>query len=199
MQGGLESDMAKGISAKAALGLYIYENIVRYVVQHTQNGNVLDTLEGIGPATGFRVLDVLMELGIDNPLCLLGIESGESPLLSYMGIYADYANNLATGRGDNAWFLGVKLGYKRVKNPGEWRIAYDYRDLESNSQLDVFPDSSFYGTGTGAYGHKIRLTYGLAKSTLEYFGRAVEINGTAKRPRLNYNLCLKEIQDVLPK
>lgn len=162
IQGGFNSKIINGVSLKTAMAFYDYSNVVRYVENHSQGGNIAAIEAGFGK--GFEVIDFPVEIGIDNPLRCMGMESGKNPIVPYFAAYGDYANNLSTGEGDNAWMVGTKIGHKNVNNPGSWQLSYDFRDIESNAQIDVFPDSEFYGTGTGAYGHDVRLEYGMVKN-----------------------------------
>jgi hypothetical protein len=163
VQGGFNSEITDGVNLKSAVAHYTFEDTKRYVENHSQGGNIMALEAGYGK--NFKVLDFPTELGIKDPLRFAGMETGESPALPYLCFYGDYAVNTSTGEGNNAWLIGTKLGHKKVSKKGQWQLAYDYRDIESNAMLDVFPDSDFHGTGTGAYGHNVRLTYGIAKNT----------------------------------
>jgi hypothetical protein len=162
-QGGFKSQLCDGVHLKSGMTIYDFDEIQRYIENNSQGGNTAAFAGGFGK--GFTVLDVPIELGIKDPARFLNIDSGDKPLIPYLAAYGDYANNLATGEGDNAWMVGGKFGYKKVKKPGQWQLAYDYRDLESNSMVDVFPDSDFGGTGTGQRGHNVRAVYGIADNT----------------------------------
>jgi hypothetical protein len=164
VQGGFNTEITDGVNLKAAMSMYDFEEVKRYMEGHSQGGNLGALEAGFGKS--FLIMDFPIELGIKDPLRFVGVEGGENPMLPYLAVYGDYANNLSTGEGDNAWLVGAKFGHKKVKKPGQWQLAYDYRDIESNATVDVFPDSDFYGTGTGAYGHNVRAQYGVAKNTV---------------------------------
>jgi hypothetical protein len=66
--------------------------------------------------------------------------------------------------GDIGYLLGLVLGNPKVKAAGSWQVYYNYRHLERDAWLDVFPDSDFYGGATNASGHEVIAYYGIAKN-----------------------------------
>ena len=168
-QGGFKSEVFDKIYAKAGITIWDYQNIQSNNIDWSGGGN-LESFEGRRNANvrqvldGFRILDFPMELGVGDPLRFVGMDGGESPMIPYIGALANYAVNTTTGNQNHAWMLGGKIGYEKVGNKGDWQLAYNYRVLEQQAQLDVFPDSDFRGQGTGAKGHNLIYQYALAKN-----------------------------------
>jgi polyhydroxyalkanoate synthesis regulator phasin len=108
------------------------------------------------------------ELGFKKPFGDEGIFTN----LPYMGVFGDFIHNPDPANNKNGWLIGGKFGYSSVKSPGEWQGVYNYRKLQKDAWLDVFPDSDFYGGATDVKGHEIKLHYGLLKNvnlTMGYF------------------------------
>ncbi|MCP4714107.1 MAG: hypothetical protein GY868_03235 [Deltaproteobacteria bacterium] len=92
-----------------------------------------------------------------------------------VNFYANFANNLATGRKNSAWEVGTVIG--RTKNKGDWLFAGFYRLVEANSLVDVFSD---YGeTNRKGWAAKIEYTI-LPKWTIEF---QTELNEEIFGPR----------------
>lgn len=71
-------------------------------------------------------------------------------------------NGGAANDEDTGYLVGASVG--RCKDPGSWAFAYNYRDLEADSEVAALSDSTFAGGGTNVSGHKISLAYELAKN-----------------------------------
>ncbi|HEY5621945.1 MAG TPA: putative porin [Pontiella sp.] len=75
-------------------------------------------------------------------------------------LYGEYLNNTASGvEEDTAWLVGIgtKCPVTGVK------LDYNYRDLEADSVYGGLDDGDF--GGPDGKGHKIKLSYGLARNT----------------------------------
>ena len=91
-------------------------------------------------------------------------EMGMSVLGQPVRVFGDYVYNAqAESDDDTAFLVGVSLG--KLKDPGSWSLAYNYRDLEADSLLGVLADATFGGGGTDVKGHKVSLSVQLAKNT----------------------------------
>lgn len=165
IQGGFASEVFEGVNVKSALTFYNYTNVKEYVpITHRQGGNT-NAFNG-GVAKGFRLLNAPAEIGIDDPLRFIGHEAKESSIIPYLLFYSDFVNNLAVSSGDTGYMLGAKIGHKKVKAPKSWELAYDYRYLGQNAQLDVFPDSDGFSPGLGYHVSNIRFNYAVLKNTV---------------------------------
>jgi hypothetical protein len=78
-------------------------------------------------------------------------------------VYGNYAyNTAAPSDKDNGWLIGCT--FNKLKDPGSWRLGYDYRDIDSDAVVGQFNDSDFVGGGTDGRGHRFNLAYQLAKN-----------------------------------
>lgn len=88
-----------------------------------------------------------------------------------LAAFGSWVQNLvAASDGDTGWLIGVKLN--KAKEPGSWEWAYDYRELQADAVVGAFTDSDFGGGGTDTKGHRVALTYQLARNlqaVIEYF------------------------------
>ena len=81
-----------------------------------------------------------------------------------VGLFGDYVVNTASGVSeDTGWLVG--FGLNKLRKPGDWSFAYNYRDLEADAVFGAFTDSDFADGGTNARGHKFSLNYALAENT----------------------------------
>lgn len=71
-------------------------------------------------------------------------------------------NNGADSGDDTGYLVGASVG--RCKDSGSWAFGYNYRDLEADSEVAAFSDSTFAGGGTNIRGHKLSVGYQLAKN-----------------------------------
>lgn len=79
-------------------------------------------------------------------------------------VFGDYITNTqAESDEDTAFLVGASLG--KLKDPGSWSLAYNYRDLEADALLGVLAEATFGGGGTNVKGHKLSLSVQLAKNT----------------------------------
>lgn len=110
------------------------------------------------------------EFTVDNPL-------GESGFFREIGIdqfalLGEYVKNTSGDEHDQGFLAGARIGAKKVAGPKQWQLAYNFRRLERNAILDIFPDSDSYGGGTHIQGHEVELAYGLGKNVslnLDYY------------------------------
>ncbi len=61
--------------------------------------------------------------------------------------------------------LGVRVGSAKVQTMGDWQVDLNYRNLQSDAVLDIFPESDFVSGWTGVSGTKLSFTYGIASRT----------------------------------
>ncbi len=71
-----------------------------------------------------------------------------------VAVFGDFVVNTATGDDDKtAWLVGASLG--KLKNPWDWALRYNYREVEADAILAAFTDSDFKGHGTDGKGHEV--------------------------------------------
>jgi len=78
-------------------------------------------------------------------------------------IFAEHLKNTRAASGEDAgYLLGACLG--KCKQPGDWQLAYNYRDLEADAVIGALAEATFGGGGTAVKGHKIAVMYQLAQN-----------------------------------
>ncbi|MFA5094604.1 MAG: putative porin [Candidatus Omnitrophota bacterium] len=107
-----------------------------------------------------------LEIGFTEPF--FGFNTG----FPYFGVFGEYINNLDPSEKKTGWIAGLKIGNEKVSGKNQWQFVYDYRFIEKDAFLDIFPDSDFYGGKTNAKGNHLSFNYGVSKNsvlTLSYF------------------------------
>ena len=89
---------------------------------------------------------------------------GLSSVLPYAGLYAEYINNPAPSSDNQGYIMGVKVGHAAINKAGKWQINFNYRRLERNAWLDIFPNADVYFGSTNVMGSRGQFTLGLAKN-----------------------------------
>jgi hypothetical protein len=74
---------------------------------------------------------------------------------------AEYGQNLAIDTDNTSYLLGVAVGTPKPKACGDWTIGLSYRRLETDSVLDIFPDSDAYKGQTDVEGLEFKVGYAL--------------------------------------
>ncbi len=72
-------------------------------------------------------------------------------------MFADYVENLDAPEENIGYAIGLRLG--KNKQPGDFRIAYSYQDLQADAVFAAFTDSDFAGGGTDNSGHLLKGSY----------------------------------------
>ncbi len=104
------------------------------------------------------------ELAINNPLNI--------SLIPQFALFSEYIKNTSGDEHDQGFLIGARIGDAKVVGPKQWQLSYNFRRLERNAMLDIFPDSDFYGGQTHVQGHETALSYGLSKNVtldLDYY------------------------------
>jgi hypothetical protein len=96
---------------------------------------------------------------------------GEKPLagmikVPYLSAFATYHHNPDADDDDDAWIAGAAIGHKKVSKPKTWQLKYQYRRLEQDAWLDIFPDSDTYGGATNVKGSEVIFNYALFKNVI---------------------------------
>lgn len=156
------------LTCKLGLAYYGYENV---------KGSVPDEDLSSGSNT---LADGKLKYDYDtlNPALVLAytVGSGDGPDYTVI-LLGDYVYNFDSE--DSGFLAGVKFGHAKAREKASWVAYYNYRSLERDAFLDVFPDSDFYGGATGVRGHEFVFQYAVAKNIvlgLDYY-RAEKVEG----------------------
>jgi hypothetical protein len=118
---------------------------------------------------GYNLLSMTGELGFKNPI---------HNTVNYAALFGEFTHNTAASKRNNGFMTGFYFGDEKVTEKGQWQFKYSFRRLETDADMDVFPDSDFYDGATGVYGHKGTIQYGLWKNVwyeMNYF-RSEKLN-----------------------
>ncbi|MEA3225319.1 MAG: putative porin [Planctomycetota bacterium] len=78
-------------------------------------------------------------------------------------VFGDYLKNTsAKSSEDTGFLLGASIG--KCKKPGNWRFAYNYRELDADAVIGVLTEVTFGGGGSNVKGHTLCFGYQLAKN-----------------------------------
>ena len=168
LQPGLSFTSGSKLSCKIGIGYYDFQNV---------KGSVPDADLSAGTNT---LADGRLKHDYDslNPNFLLVYSTGNSGGTTYeLTVLGDYIYNLDAE--DSGFLIGFRVGNPRVKTRASWVAYYNYRRLERDAFMDVFPDSDFYGGATNVKGHEFIFQYAMVKGIvmgLDYY-RAEQIEG----------------------
>ena len=159
LQPGMKLSLSDRTFFKTAVSYYGFSNVDGADLDHSMNTNTreLGVLKH-----DYDALVFTGELGMVHPF---------DTALPYLAFFAEYVNNVEVSNEDDGYMLGVKFGEKKVRTKGQWQFKYNYRRLETDAWLDVWPDSDAYG-GTDARGHEFIFIYGLCRDinfALDYY------------------------------
>jgi len=148
-------DLLEKSYALGGVSYYNYANIEGYP-RSVGAGSGQNTVVGTAYAMDYNLINPFVEVGF--PVFGLPVK-----------VYGDLclntgAKSVATVRGSNdfAWLVGFQVN--EAKNPGDWEVRYDYRDVPPDSMVSIFTDSDSWGGGTDGRGHRVTLGYALAKN-----------------------------------
>ncbi|HEY3348023.1 MAG TPA: putative porin [Nitrospirota bacterium] len=156
VQPGLEYKITKDLGLKASGSYYSYQNIA-----------------GNAPLTGRASTNTLLgnkyryDFDAVSAEGELNYKTGFDYIPS-VGVFGQYIHNVSSrvpvGR-KNAALYGVKFGYDKVVNAGDWNVRTYARRIERDAVPSVFPDSDVFSGDTMAKGMETELTVGLLKNT----------------------------------
>ncbi len=168
IQPGLSFSAGDHFSGKMGVVYYDFEHVKGMVPN-----------EDLSSGTNTRV-DGRLKYGYDslNPNLVLayatGGPGGHGYTLTFIG---DYIYNFEAK--DSGFLVGVRAGHPSVKKRASWIAYYNYRRLERDAFMDVFPDSDFYGGATNVRGHEFVFQYAVVQNVimgLDYY-RAEKLDG----------------------
>jgi hypothetical protein len=168
IQPGLSFSAGDHFSGKMGVVYYDFEHVKGMVPN-----------EDLSSGTNTRV-DGRLKYGYDslNPNLVLayatGGPGGHGYTLTFIG---DYIYNFEAK--DSGFLVGARAGHSSVKKRASWIAYYNYRRLERDAFMDVFPDSDFYGGATNVRGHEFVFQYAVVQNVvmgLDYY-RAEKLDG----------------------
>ena len=77
----------------------------------------------------------------------------------FTSVTGEYGINTQLDSENKAYFLGLKLGNNQLKIPGQWNTEFNYRYIEQDAWLDIFPDSNAHFGATNVKGLEFIFTY----------------------------------------
>ena len=158
LQLGGDMDFSERVGLMAAVGYYGWNNTQGQTPLFYEDDGFGNTTEDLGTeeepdlryVNDYDVIDAMIKAGIDTGLLPVSL-------------YAEYIQNTsATTDGDTGYLLGVTAG--KTKDPGSFKVKYNYRDIEADASIGAFVDSDVFGGGTNGKGHELAATYQLAKN-----------------------------------
>ncbi len=174
-QPGLKVKTSPKTSLKVAGAYYGIDSIKDgSKLAHSSGTNTGLTSTGGTYSHNYDPIGMGMEFAMANPcekLTKFGVDE--------LAFFSEYVKNTSGDEHDQGFLAGARIGAKKVAGPKQWQLSYNFRRLERNAILDIFPDSDFYGGGTHVQGHEAALSYGLGKNVsldLDYY-RAAPIGG----------------------
>ncbi|MBN1520997.1 MAG: putative porin, partial [Candidatus Aureabacteria bacterium] len=67
---------------------------------------------------------------------------------------------------EDGYLILAAIGSKKIKDPGTWQVAVNYRELEKDAWLDIFPDSDAFSGKTDIKGYEFIVEYAVAKNVI---------------------------------
>ena len=160
IQPGLQWQAKQNVSVKLGVAYYGYEHVKESA--KLQGSTSTNTFAGGNYANNYDAVSPALEVGLDDPFDILGIDFAP---IKYLDFFGAFSNNVDVTDNANAWIAGTKLGARSVAKFGDWQLRYAYKTLEKDAILDVLPNDDFYGGKTSARGNEYFFEFGLAKNT----------------------------------
>ena len=184
VQPGFKWQITDMVALKGSFDYYGFNGLKGKALAHRSDAdtNTIATDPRGGYLYDYNSYGTSAELGFKKPFGSDGIFE----YVPYLAGFGGYHHNPDSGDEDDAWVIGSKIGYEKVKKQKQWQVKYMYKRLERDSWLDVFPDSDFYGGATDVKGHEVILEYGLLDNVilgLDYYNTQ-RLSGDARKENL---------------
>jgi hypothetical protein len=167
-----------GLNVKFGAAYYDYQNITAELEpavddgqpnysppQFMQNGNTVVFIDEAQTTTAlaedFNIVDLNAELDMNYFFPVHVILSGG--YAKNIGFEKERYGNLLP-EDNEAYRIGLKVGYPLIIDYGEWNVFYEYKRIERDAVLDAFNDSDFHLGGTNAKGWVAGLEFGLYRN-----------------------------------
>jgi hypothetical protein len=177
-----------GLEAEIFIAYYGFAHIRGTVPEHSSGSNTREADEGTFTGDGLKY-----DYDSVNPILRITrtweSRNGKEYFAALVG---DFVYNFDVE--DTGYLLGFNAGRSSIGEIWAWQIHYNWRRLETDAFLDIFPDSDFYGGATNVSGHEFILSVGLGEGFalgLDYY-RTERIEGNpAPRDLLQADLVVK--------
>ncbi|MEA3305396.1 MAG: putative porin [Candidatus Omnitrophota bacterium] len=147
--GGFNWKATDDVHIKTAIGGYFPVNVEgEGTFEHTAGGNTI--VNGVY-RHHYASLVWNGEIGMKKPV----------DFINYGAVFSDFIWNPDPGDNDIGFLVGCKIGDKKVKKKGQWQMNGNFRYLEADAWLDIFPDSDAYDGRTNIYGPEVIFQYAL--------------------------------------
>ena len=175
------------------VSFYDFGNMKGLSVGSEGNTNA-DTTVNTGTASALQNDYELIEL-------FLGLDTTFNDLpVSVFGTWVRNNGTISGNSYDTAYLVGGKIN--KIKDPGSWQFAYDYRDVDRDAVLGMFSDSDAFdggttdGSGIGATSHRFNFAYQLARNvtgSITYYMSEIKNSGSLNTDydRLMFDLVVK--------
>ena len=133
---------------------------------YQQKGNTLMFIDEANSKTAlasdYDIVDITTEFDLDYFFPVHVILAGT--YAKNIGFDQKEVNRLAQREVEeetDAYQVGLKLGYPKIYDYGQWNVFYQYKYIEADAVLDAFNDSDFHLGGTNCKGWVAGLEVGL--------------------------------------
>ncbi len=129
-------------------------------------GNILDTNNNWGLASGFKELNLTSSLDFAqfDPIHIV-LTADVVKNLGYKKTDVQKRTGLNMDLKNTGYLASVKLGYPTISQKGDWNITAAYRYVGSDAVLDAFTSADYGLGGTNTKGMSINYNLGLADKT----------------------------------
>ena len=161
----------QSFSLKSAVAYYIFSGV---------KGNKLDHSAGTNTRASTALSNNYTSV---NPS--VSISKSELPLIKTVSVFGDYVINTDSSTNNTGYSIGLQIGNSKISDLGQWSLKSMYRQLETDSWLDTFPDSDAYGGKTNCQGREMIFELGLSKNSLlsfDYYSMDKLVGNSSKTP-----------------
>jgi len=161
----------QSFSFKSAVAYYIFSGV---------KGNKLDHSAGTNTGATTALSNNYTSV---NPS--VSISKSELPLIKTVSVFGDYVINTDSSTNNTGYSIGLQIGDSKISDLGQWSLKSMYRQLETDSWLDTFPDSDAYSGKTNCQGREMIFELGLSKNSLlsfDYYSMDKLVGNSSKTP-----------------
>jgi hypothetical protein len=112
----------------------------------------------------YNALIAAVDLGINDPFGEMLPSFINIPQVGVRGEYIRNPESMIPSDQKNGWEMGWYLGNSALNGWGTWQLSMDYRVLEKDAEMDIFPDFDQYTGDTDIAGYRTELDVGIAKN-----------------------------------
>jgi hypothetical protein len=112
----------------------------------------------------YNALVGAIDLGINDPFGEMLPASINIPQIGVRGEVVRNPESKIPSDQKNGWEMGAYMGNSALNGWGTWQVSADYRVLEQNAWMDIFPDFDQYTGDTDIKGIRTEIDIGLMKN-----------------------------------